>query len=125
KEAPGDHLGIGGTQGHTGKLIFFNGKTRNQILAGIHELPLRTWQHVVLVRKDRSVRVYLNGQLELEGVVEFTLPANQGNLFVGGRCDRFANFEGRVDEVAIYDRVLTPEEVSTHHALNNSTVQGK
>src|SRR5207248_815814 len=70
KDAPGDHLAIGGTHSHAGKLLFFNGNARNQVLAGKNNLPLRAWQHVVLVRDGRSVLVYCNGHEELRGEAE-------------------------------------------------------
>ena len=35
--------------------------------------------------------------------------------FLGGRNDNFANLQGRLDEVALYDRALTPEEISAHY----------
>ncbi|MEW6306985.1 MAG: LamG-like jellyroll fold domain-containing protein [Verrucomicrobiota bacterium] len=115
-QAPGDHLGIGGTHRGdlTGKLIFFNGNQANQVLAGRTEIPLKTWQHVGLVRDGRKVRVYLNGQLEIEGEAEATIPETTPQIFIGGRCDNFANFEGRIDEVAIYGRALKHADISTH-----------
>ena len=33
---------------------------------------------------------------------------------LGGRCDDFANFEGKLDEVAVYERVLPASEVAAH-----------
>jgi hypothetical protein len=114
--AAGDHLGIGGTHAAGGRLIFFNGNGRNQVLAGRTPLRLRTWNHVVLVRDGHRVRVELNGRPEPEivGELEVTHPPGVGPVFVGGRCDGFANFEGRVDEMAVYGRGLKAAEVSTH-----------
>jgi hypothetical protein len=110
KEAPGDHLGIGGTHSHAGKLIFFNGNDRNQVLGGKTVLALRRWYHVVLVRDGKSVTVYLDGKPEITGEVDVTT-GRETTLFIGGRSDNFANFAGKIDEVAIYDRVLTAAEV--------------
>jgi len=116
--AAGDHLGIGGThQGGeaAGKLIFFNGNQANQLLVGKTELRLKSWNHVVLVREGRQTTVYLNGQEtpEISGETEFTCPAGS-EIFVGGRNDRFALFEGKVDEVSLYDRALSPQETAAH-----------
>jgi hypothetical protein len=118
KDAAGDHFGIGGTAASTGRLIFFNGNQRNQILSGTAEIKLRTWNHIVLVRDGRNVRVYLNGNAEVEGKIDVTAPANVAELFIGGRNDNFANFEGKIDEVAFYDRALTAEEVSAHYGVS-------
>jgi|GEM_PF-3813959 len=35
-------------------------------------------------------------------------------IFLGGRHDQEATFEGKIDEVAVYDRPLTPAEIVEH-----------
>ena len=119
KSAPGDHLGIGGSLSPelTGKLIFFNGNERNVVLAGGTEISLREWHHVVLVRAGRRVTVYLNGnpKPEISGEADRTFAPGESSLFLGGRCDNFANFEGKLDEAAVYGRALKPEEVAAHY----------
>jgi hypothetical protein len=110
--APGDHLGIGGTEGHTGRLIFHNGDESDQVLGGRTVIERWTWNHVVLVRDGDKVSVYLNGDLEIEGTAHAPIPPTVGQFFVGGRCDGDSNFEGRLDETAIYGRALTAEEAA-------------
>lgn len=115
--APGDHLGLGGTHSSQGRLIFFNGNERQQLLAGTTTIPLKSWNHVVLTRDGETVTVYLNGKPdpEIRGKADRTFPGDLPTVFVGGRSDGFANFEGKIDEVAVYGRVLTAEEVVGHH----------
>lgn len=116
--APGEHLGIGGNHLAAGRLIVFNGNQRNELLAGTTLLPQNSWHHVVLVRQGDVVRVYLNGatEPEIEGQLQATFPERCGQLFVGARNDRFAPFQGRIDQIAIYDRPLPPEEIAAHFA---------
>lgn len=109
--AAGDHLGVGGTSGHAGKLIFLHGSDPGTIAAGRTEIPRWEWRHVVLVRDGEAVRVYLNGQLEIETTAPAGFPAGFDRVFVGGRSDRNDSWEGRIDEAAIFDRPLTAEEV--------------
>jgi hypothetical protein len=116
-DAAGDHLGIGGTHAHAGKLILFNGNTRNELLAGATEIPLRTWSHVVLVRDGDRAALYLNGALERSGDLAPT-HVSSADAFLGGRSDNFANFEGRLDEAALFDRALTAEEVQAQFAAS-------
>ncbi len=116
--APGDHLAIGGTHSATGKLVFFNGDILNQALFGASEIRPGTWNHVALVREGNKATVYLNGNTtpEIRGEAEIGFPPTVRQIFVGGRNDNFANFEGKIDEVAVYDRVLPAEEVARHYA---------
>jgi hypothetical protein len=113
-EAPGDHLGIGGSAGHTGRLVFARGDDRDDWLGGRTEISRWTWNHVVLVREGPHVKVYLNGDTEPEisGEAALAIPAGVGDLFFGGRNDRTDNFEGKLDEVAVFDRALTADEAA-------------
>jgi len=115
--APGDHLGIGGSDMATGKVLFFNGEALNQVLSGTTEIRPQTWNHVVLVRNATKVTVYLNGATtpEISGQASIGFPLGAMQLFIGGRCDNFANFEGKIDEVAVYDRSLSANEVAKHY----------
>ena len=118
KAARGEHLGIGGIfRGDlVGKLILFNGNERDEVLAGRTALALRAWHHVVFVREGKRVRVHLDGRAEPEIAGDFvnTVPAGEGSIFLGGRSDNLFGLEGRVDEVALYDRALTTQEVAAH-----------
>ena len=103
----GDHLGLGG-----GKLVFQHG--REQVATGKTEIARWNWSHAVLVRDGEMVRVYLNGnpeaEIEVRSPAGFPVPFDQ--VFVGGRSDEESGWEGRLDEVAIFDRALTPREIS-------------
>ncbi len=116
--APGDHLGIGGTATGQGRLLFYNGDALKMTLVGDTEIPAKAWHHVAMVRAGRQVTVYLNGSMlaEIEGQAEASYPPATEQVFIGGRNDGFANFEGRIDEVAIYDRPLSADEITKHHA---------
>ncbi len=111
-DAYGDHLGIGGTNAHTGKLIFFHGEDANTAVAGNTVIPRWQWQHVILVRDGRTVRVYLNGRLEIETKASADFPPDYSLCFFGGRGDNECNWEGRLDEIAVFDRALSTREIS-------------
>jgi len=123
KACPGDHLGIGGTHMAQGKLLFFNGNARNEGLGGSTPIALRAWHHVVLVREGQRVTVYLDGNPtpEIASEAAVSLPADARDVFVGGRCDGFSNWEGKVTEVAVYGRALGAEEAARHYAASGMT----
>ena len=102
------NIGIGGTNEHTGKLIVATGN--DVMAASSDEIPRWTWQHVVVVRQNGQLKAWLNGS----PAVECSSPElNCETLFLGGRCDGSDNWEGRLDEVTMWDRALTAEELST------------
>ena len=115
-EAAGDHLGIGGTFAAQGKLLFFNGNKRGTILSGNTVIEPKTWNHVVYVRDGKKATAYLNGnpQPELSGEAEVGHDEYVMALYAGGRNDNRFNLEGRLDEVAVYDRALSGEEAAAH-----------
>ena len=118
KLAPGDHLGVGGSHlpGVAGRLIFFNGNERDQLVSGRTVIPPGTWNHVVLVRDTGRVTAWLNGKPEFEGAADATA-AGVTDFFVGARCDQFAPLAGHMAEFALFDRALTPAEaVQLHQA---------
>ncbi len=107
KTCPGDHLGILGTaapDGNAGRLFFFNGNEANKILFGGPVIAPKTWNHVRLVRRGEELAVYLNeaAQPIFAGKLAVTRPDGCHDVFLGGRCDRFANFEGRMAEAAVF-----------------------
>ncbi len=110
----GDHLGVSGTI-DPGKLIFrqSNGRDAPQTHFGRTKIKRWTWNHLVLVRDGKTVRVYLNHETRPEIAVKAAAGAVTGldQLFFGGRCDNQANWEGRLDEIAVFDRALTPKEI--------------
>lgn len=120
KNCPGDHLGIGGTYKPewAGRLLLFNGNERDEALVGRTVLAIKTWQHVVLTRDGGKVAVYLNGnkQPEFAGELAATIPADCRDLFLGGRSDGLFGLEGKLDEVALFDRALSADEVAAHFA---------
>jgi len=89
---------------------------------GSRPVPRFTWAHVVIVRDENRVRVYLNGEPELE-FSEETIDATQPGapavpsvpLTVGGFAGDTHALHGRIDEVAVYDRPLSPEQVRRHY----------
>ncbi len=102
--AYGEHLGLCGKGDYSGRLLFQTDK----LLFGKTEIPRWTWQHLVLVREADRVRIYMNGNLEIEGTSQVSKIAA---CFFGGRSDHESSWEGRLDEIAIFDRALSVDEI--------------
>jgi len=81
-------------------------------------VTLGAWHHVVgTYRRGRSARVYLDGVLVAEDTSLIGTTSNTAApLFIGGEGDRGSNLTGAIDEVAIYRREMSPDEVRSLYA---------
>lgn len=78
------------------------------------------WTHVVAVKTPREQLLYLNGELAGRHAVEQDAIDPADYLFVVGRLDPLRNergLTGLLDEVAMYPRALSPEEIRRHYRL--------
>ena len=119
--AGSDHLGLGGTAGHQGKLIYQNGNDLENVEGGKTDIPRWTWNHVVFIRDGGRVRVHLNGQAtpEINVKLHADIPFLSHGLFCGGRSDNQSNWEGRLDEIAVFDRILSAKEIRDLSPVGN------
>jgi hypothetical protein len=92
--------------GAKGLLIFNDGSKTHR---GKTPVKRWTWRQAAMVRKGEGIQVYLDGSLEIEAKTKASLVAD--DVFIGGRNDNDSNWEGRIDEVAIFERTLSPSEV--------------
>lgn len=89
------------------------------------------WIHIAFIRDLISLKIYINGVLTENAEsgnynpLTNTQSADYGTVafraVIGGRSnlDTNAYFEGLIDDVRIYNRVLTAEEIQKLHQLNN------
>ncbi len=119
--SPGDQFGIGGTNQApgVGRLFFNMGIGKDSVSIGSTELGWRRWHHLVFVRSGEKVTLHLDGraapELEARGTPENL--SDSSTLILGGGANRDIGFAGRLDEVAVYDRALTPEEIAAHYRV--------
>ncbi|MBM4085421.1 MAG: LamG domain-containing protein, partial [Planctomycetes bacterium] len=75
-----------------------------------------------------TLRLYVNGRLAASQASKHPTIAEGKNFFMGKsagevRYTKNAHFKGMVDEVRIYNRPLSPEEVQKHYRTTNLTRQ--
>lgn len=97
--ADGDHLGID-TNGH---LIFQHGDNPNNRVTGKVVVPRWTWTAISLIRDGEKVTVYVNGKADITTTARASFPKHFDQWFVGGRSDNRDNWEGKLDEIAVFD----------------------
>jgi Tol biopolymer transport system component len=78
--------------------------------AGEAEVPSNAWTHVALTSDGSQAKLYINGELD---TTHAAVPArsSDGSLRIGGYEHGEGYFDGRIDEVRIYDQVLTSEGI--------------
>lgn len=69
------------------------------------------WQHIIYTWSCESLEIYLNGILEDRVNVGFDIPSVSADVFHIGSTLGKEGFNGTIDEVYIFDRVLSQEEV--------------
>ena len=63
-----------------------------------------TWHRVSIVKSGSRLDVYLDATQEPEISVELDAgQATADSFFFGGRSDNDSNWEGRLDEIAVFD----------------------
>jgi hypothetical protein len=110
-------LGINGTQDPAATGSLFLASQRGQKVAATRlRIQPRTWHHVALTRTGRIISVYLDGDFHCESAVDGEERSDHrpSTYFFGGKQDQEATLEGKIDEVAFYDRPLSPAEISEH-----------
>jgi len=87
---------------------------------GVTKINPGTWYHAAVVYNDTDIRLYLNGTLDeagyphnpkayTDGIANQTAPFLIGGYLYNGALRK--PFDGLADDVAIFDRALTPAEV--------------
>jgi hypothetical protein len=111
-----DTVGIAGTSsGDRAGRLFFRSGDEGSLNLGRSEIQLKTWHHVALVRDGTRVRLYVDGaeSPELDCAVPPLSISGKPIVMIGGSTERRFDFAGRIDDVAIYGRALTRDEVSS------------
>jgi hypothetical protein len=74
-------------------------------------LTLNGWNHLAMTYDGRDLRVYHNGALVCSQEIGKERVPGTTPLSIGKRQDGYVALTGRVDEVVLFSRVLTAEEV--------------
>ena len=98
----------------------------NSIDMLVSDITDGNWHHVVGTYSNRVLQLYYDGQLLQEKTTDATLDIADGSEFVIGNNDpRNAsthNYDGDIDDVQIYNRVLSAAEVADEYARRTAVV---
>jgi len=112
----------------SGKYRFFTRGNNNTLYSADATVgPNDSWQHIVAVydQSDPSspeLRIYVNGELSdsspgrPQGLRVSSSPVSIGSKRLGNSPGYDGSFDGIIDEVVIYNTVLTENDITTHFA---------
>ena len=100
-----------------------NSSGRDMIRYGATAMQANTWYHIAGVYNatTATMDVYLNGQLDngpLVGTVTTSQRDTNQNVNIGRRSTGGFGFIGRIDDVRIYDRALTRDQIVADSATS-------
>jgi hypothetical protein len=111
--------GGGGTQGDL--YIYSNDGTLGLVLDGPKSfnwttsvtMSTLTWTHITVTYDGEYIRFYKNGVLEdtLAGTGALSLGTNSNDLYIGYNTPWGEYWDGTIDDVRIYDKVLSPTDI--------------
>ncbi|MEO2004286.1 MAG: LamG-like jellyroll fold domain-containing protein [Candidatus Poribacteria bacterium] len=84
-------------------------------VVGETQIPIETWTHVAVTYDAGTVTLYVNGEAGGSGSAESPLAGNNLPFRIGADSNGEGLFSGRVDEVRVYDRALSAEEIGQNH----------
>jgi len=111
-------------QGNSGEGVSMDIPDIGEINEYDWQLAPEAWTHVTVTYDEQTFSIYRNGTLTETGNIS-TEPI-AGTVYIGGNApDQEDSWAGLLDEVALFDRALTPEEVMQLFAMTGAAVQDK
>jgi hypothetical protein len=103
------YLGLLGPGSYRADFIIGDGNTRCRLLSNA-VFGTGTWYHIVAVRSQDSLKIFVQGVQDASGPRTVSQVANDSSLFIGG-WNTSLFFTGILDEVRIYNRALSKAEI--------------
>jgi hypothetical protein len=95
---------------------FYIGNSSTTRLRSSSTLSLHTWHHVTATYNGSLMAIYINGSLDNSAPYSNGILPFSGDLYIGGPYSSGSNFfNGTIDELAIYNRSLSEDEVFDHY----------
>ena len=81
------------------------------VTSGSTVLPTSTWTHVAGTYDGTTAKLYFNGELVGSATTSGALTAIAADAKIGHNIVTGGNFNGLIDEVEVFDRALTQQEI--------------
>lgn len=93
--------------------IFVEDSGRKESSSENNIVPSRLWSHIALIYDGHEVFYYINGikYNSMSRAASGKVVTSIQNGFIGRGNSRFYSFKGMIDEIRIYDRALSKDEI--------------
>lgn len=85
--------------------------------AGSSIFDTNGWYHLTVTIDNQSVKIYINSSTDSESSYTGQLSINEQPIFIGIKADMTRAVKGLIDDIRIYDRALSAEEVQALYNL--------
>ncbi|HUD10976.1 MAG TPA: LamG domain-containing protein, partial [Candidatus Saccharimonadia bacterium] len=112
------------TQASTGDLQFLGYDTALRTVTSTSAVPTGGWHQVAVTKTGSTATLYIDGAPVGSGSVG-TTTTNSNDMKIGARDDLTSGFfmNGAIDEVRLYDRTLSAEEVAGDYSAGASGLE--
>ncbi len=76
----------------------------------------QTWMHAAATYDGATIKLYINGQLQATKAANFQIAANAVALGLGAEQDGYRGMSGALDDVRLYSRALSAQEIAALYA---------
>jgi hypothetical protein len=85
-------------------------------------MVLNDWYHLVIIFSPNAITYYVNGEYDNSSEITYSAYINSDSLRIGVDSDGgWEYFSGSIDDIRIYDRVLSDEEIQELYHENGWT----
>jgi len=91
-------------------------------------LSTNNWYHIVMTYDNLTLKLYLNGKFENSGIEDGPVGNIETYIYIGSNkagCGNAYPFSGSIDDVRIYNRALSAEEVRYHYNRGGPVAEWK
>lgn len=108
------------TQSPLNKMFLFDGSSACGTNIWLNTWQTQVWYNVVINKSGTLYTIFVNGtQSASNNLADFAITS----LILGKRCNLNASFIGKLDDIGIWNRVLTQQEISALYTECDLSVQ--
>jgi len=93
---------------------------RYDVWSALDTLTLKRWHHLAMTYDGATLKFHLNGAEAVATPVNKERVPGTTPLHIGRRQDGYVYFEGMIDEVRVYNRALSAEEIKARYAAGGA-----